>query len=73
MLIFGSSGLFQSLANQGLVDQLDLWVYPVVLGSGKRLFTDGALPGALTLADSRILGNGSVFLSYTRAGEVLLP
>ena len=73
VLIFGSSGLFQSLANQGLVDQLDLWVYPVVLGSGKRLFTDGALPGALTLADSRILGNGSVFLSYTRAGEVRLP
>ena len=73
VLIFGSSGLVQSLLQQGLVDQLDLWVYPVVLGSGKRLFADGALPVALRLADSRTLGNGSVFLRYERAGDVRLP
>jgi dihydrofolate reductase len=71
--MFGSSGLFQSLAQQGLVDQLDLWVYPVVLGSGKRLFADGSLPVALHLADSRTLANGSVFLRYEKAGDVRLP
>jgi dihydrofolate reductase len=73
VLMFGSSGLFQSLAQQGLVDQLDLWVYPVVLGSGKRLFADGSLPVALHLADSRTLANGSVFLRYEKAGDVRLP
>jgi dihydrofolate reductase len=73
VLIFGSSGLVQSLMEQGLVDQLDLWVYPVVLGSGKRLFADGALPVALHLADSRTLANGSVLLRYEKAGNVRLP
>jgi dihydrofolate reductase len=52
-----------------LVDQYNLWVYPVLLGSGKRLFAEGTLPTALRLVESRTFGNGAVLLSYEPAGK----
>jgi dihydrofolate reductase len=65
----GSGNLVQSLMQQGLVDQYNLWVYPVLLGSGKRLFGDGTVPTALRLIASRTFGNGAVLLSYEPTGK----
>jgi dihydrofolate reductase len=63
----GSSALVSWLLRHGLLDQLDLLVFPVVLGSGKRLFSepDGQVP--LTLASSEAFGTGVVHLTYTPA------
>ena len=66
--VIGSLDLLQSLLAQGLVDRLNLWVYPVVLGSGKRVFEGGAVPSALRLTSSHVFPDGSVQLTYVRAG-----
>ena len=65
----GSGNLVQSLMKSGLVDQYNLWVYPVLLGSGKRLFGDGTMPTALRLVESKTFGNGAVLLSYQPTGK----
>ena len=65
----GSGNLAQSLMQQSLVDQYYIWVYPVLLGSGKRLFGDGTVPTALRLVESRTFGNGAVLLSYEPTGK----
>lgn len=52
-----------------LVDQYNVWVYPVLLGSGKRLFGEGTIPTALRLVDSTTFANDAVLLSYERAGK----
>lgn len=67
--VIGSLNLVQSLLGQGLVDRLNLWVYPVVLGSGKRVFEGGAVPSALRLTRSQVFPNGSLQLEYEWAGE----
>jgi dihydrofolate reductase len=67
--VIGSLDLLQSLLRLDLVDQLNLWVHPVVLGSGKRAFGDGAVPRALRLTDSRTYTGGVVQLTYENAGE----
>ncbi len=65
----GSSALVTWLLRHGLLDQLDLLVFPVVLGSGKRLFDepDGQLP--FTLARSEAFSTGVVHLTYEPAGQ----
>jgi dihydrofolate reductase len=64
--ISGSGTLVQTLLEHGLIDQLNLLVYPVVLGSGKRLFRDGSNL-TLKLAQSKTSGSGVVMLTYERA------
>jgi dihydrofolate reductase len=70
--VIGSLNLVQSLLAEGLVDRLNLWVYPLVLGGGKRVFEGGAVPSALRLTASRVFPNGSVQLAYERVGEPVL-
>jgi len=70
LLVQGSSRLAQTLLANDLVDELRLWVFPVVLGGGKRLFGDGATPAAFALTDSRASTTGVVISTYRRAGEV---
>jgi dihydrofolate reductase len=65
----GSGNLVQSLMKDELVDQYNVWVYPVLLGSGKRLFAEGTMPTALRLVESRTFGNGAVLLSYEPTGK----
>lgn len=65
----GSGNLVQSLMQHNLVDQYNVWVYPVLLGSGKRLFAEGTTPTALRLVESRTFGNGALFLSYQPTGK----
>ena len=65
----GSGNLVQSLMSNELVDLYNVWVYPVLLGSGKRLFAEGTIPTALRLAQSRSFSNGAVLLSYEPVGR----
>jgi dihydrofolate reductase len=67
--IHGSGVLAQSLLDHGLIDELRLWTYPVVLGSGKRLFEPGRTATALRLIESRTTGSGCVLSVYRPAGE----
>ena len=67
ILLMGSSALAQSLIAHGLVDEYRLWVHPVVLGGGKKLFRDGGPAISLRLADSTTTGGGLVILTYQPA------
>jgi dihydrofolate reductase len=66
--VIGSLDLVQSLLRFGLVDRLNLWVYPVLLGSGKQVFGDGTVPAALRLIESVTYPNGTLQLTYDTAG-----
>jgi dihydrofolate reductase len=66
ILVHGSAMLVQTLVDNDLVDELRLMVFPVILGSGKRLFGDTTDKKSLTLADSKIVGDGVAILTYTR-------
>ncbi len=68
--VLGSANLLQTLWKQDLVDELDLWVFPVVLGSGKRVFHDGAIPSAWNLTSSQATSTGVMILHYDRAGDI---
>ncbi|MEX0875764.1 MAG: dihydrofolate reductase family protein [Actinomycetota bacterium] len=67
--VIGSIDLAQTLLGNELVDRINLWIYPVVLGTGKRLFSDGAVPTALRLVQSATFPNGSVLLVYETTGK----
>jgi dihydrofolate reductase len=66
VVVHGSLQLAQALLEHDLVDELRLMVFPVVLGSGKRLFGDPGEKKTLRLADSRVVGDGVVILTYGR-------
>ena len=68
--VWGSSKLVQLLMKHDLVDELCLNTYPLTLGSGKKLFQDGAIPAAFEVAESTITPNGVVMVNYQRAGKV---
>jgi dihydrofolate reductase len=69
ILIQGSSELTQTLLANDLVDEYRLPLFPVVLGSGKRLFGSGAVPSALTLVDTRATSTGVVVNTYRSSGK----
>jgi dihydrofolate reductase len=69
--VHGSGNLIQTLMAHGLIDEYRLWTFPVVIGSGKRLFADGAIPGALRLLDSTVSTTGVVIGAYEPAGELV--
>jgi dihydrofolate reductase len=68
--VHGSGHMVQTLLKHDLIDELNLMTYPIILGGGKRLFGEGAIPAAFTLSDSLITPNGVIFASYKRAGGV---
>jgi dihydrofolate reductase len=67
IVVHGSAQLVQSLLEQDLVDELRLMVYPVVLGSGKRLFGETSGKKPLRLVDSKVVGDGVEILTYQPA------
>ena len=69
--VHGSGNLIQTLMRHNLVDQYRLWIFPLVIGSGKRLFSDGTIPSALRLADSKVSTTGVVIGTYEPAGEIV--
>lgn len=68
--VIGSANLIQTLQAASLVDEFNVWTFPVVLGRGKRLFEEGAKPGALKLAGSRVSRTGVVMSTYRPAGDI---
>jgi dihydrofolate reductase len=69
IVVHGSARLVQTLIEHDLVDELRLMVYPVVLGSGKRLFGDTSDGKPLRLVESKVVGDGVSILIYRPAGE----
>jgi dihydrofolate reductase len=67
IVVHGSAQLVQTLVEHDLVDELRLMVFPVVLGTGKRLFGDPGDKKTLKLVDSKVVGDGVVILTYGRA------
>lgn len=65
--VHGSHGLVQSLLQHGLVDEYRIWTFPVILGSGKRLFDQGITPASLVLKKSEALTSGAVMSIYRNA------
>jgi dihydrofolate reductase len=70
--IIGSGNLIQTLQAASLIDEYNVWTFPVVLGRGKRLFEATAKPGALTLVHSQVSTTGVVISTYAPAGDVPL-
>jgi len=68
--IWGSSNLIQTLLKHDLVDVLWLMIYPLTLGSGKRLFADGTIPAAFRVTESTVAPNGVIAVNYERAGAL---
>jgi dihydrofolate reductase len=66
ILVAGSATLVRTLFEDGLVDELRLLVHPVLLGSGKQLFTDGLPTTTLELAGQQTFATGNVALTYRR-------
>jgi dihydrofolate reductase len=70
LLTHGSGDLVRQLRAAGLVDELRLMIFPILLGHGKRLFGDNAQASAFTLTDSTSTPSGVLITRYERSGEV---
>ncbi len=68
--IWGSSQLVQLLSKHDLVDEFWLNIHPILLGKGKKLFDDSAMPAAFRLAESTVTRTGVIMANYKRAGDV---
>ncbi len=66
--VYGSGNLLQTLMKHDLVDEFWLKIYPLTLGSGKRLFADGTIPAAFKVTESQISPTGIIIVNYERAG-----
>jgi dihydrofolate reductase len=68
--VIGSGDLVQTLLEEHLVDRLNLWVYPITFGTGKRLWTDRLVPSAFELVEPpKVFPKGAISLVYEPAGE----
>ncbi len=68
--VYGSGNLIQTLMKHDLVDAFWLKIYPLTLGSGKRLFADGTIPAAFKVTESKVSPKGVIIANYERAGTV---
>jgi dihydrofolate reductase len=69
--VHGSGDLIQTLLLLNLIDEYRLWVFPVVIGSGKKLFADGAVPASLKLVNNAVSTTGVVIGTYEPAGDLV--
>ncbi|HSD64425.1 MAG TPA: dihydrofolate reductase family protein [Ignavibacteriaceae bacterium] len=68
MQVHGSSNLIQTLLKNNLVDEIQVWTFPVTVGKGKRLFGDGTIPADFKLLESRISETGVIISTYKPGG-----
>ncbi|HET9229325.1 MAG TPA: dihydrofolate reductase family protein [Thermoanaerobaculia bacterium] len=68
--VHGSGDLIQTLLRHDLVDALRIWHFPVVLGTGKRLFGEGTIPRSLRLVETQVTTTGAVLQVYERVGDL---
>ena len=67
---FGSADMLQTLFKNDLVDRLELMIFPITLGPGKRLFQDGTIPASFKVTESQVTPNGVIIANYERDGDV---
>ena len=70
--VHGSADLLQTLMRHDLIDEYRLWIFPVLVGTGKRLFADGVVPASLELVTSSVSTTGVVIGTYRPAGAVTI-
>jgi dihydrofolate reductase len=68
--VYGSANLLQTLMKHDLVDAFWLKIYPLTLGSGKRLFGEGTIPAAFKVTESTVSPSGIILVNYERVGVV---
>jgi dihydrofolate reductase len=68
--VYGSANLIQTLLQHDLVDAFWLKIFPITLGSGKRLFGEGTIPAAFKVTESAVTTKGVIIVNYQRAGNV---
>jgi dihydrofolate reductase len=70
LILWGSSTLTSMLLEHGLADEVLLFVYPILLGKGKRFFSDGTPPSGLSLDSTNAVSSGVLINTYTPAGPL---
>jgi dihydrofolate reductase len=68
--VWGSGNLIQTLLKHDLIDRMHLWIHPITIGTGKRLFAEGTQPKNFKVVDSKIGTTGLIFATYEPAGEL---
>jgi dihydrofolate reductase len=68
--VHGSGDLIQTLLEHHLIDEFRLWIFPVLLGTGKRLFGNGTMPARLKLAETQTSSTGVVLQVHQSAGSL---
>ena len=68
--VHGSPGLIQTLLEQDLIDEYRMWIFPLVIGTGKRFLGDGAIPAGLKLVENKVSKTGVTINTYERAGDI---
>jgi dihydrofolate reductase len=64
LLVWGSSNLIQTLLKHNLIDRMHLWIFPVTIGTGKKLFAEGTQPERFKPVDAKITSTGIIYASY---------
>ncbi len=70
LYIWGSGNLIQTLLKHNLIDRMHVWIHPITIGTGKKLFAEGTQPEGFKLVDSKIGANGIIFATYEPAGPL---
>ena len=68
--VHGSANLIQSLLEHGLIDEIRVWIFPLVLGRGKRLFEGDTVPAGMELASSQVSSTGVIMATYRTGAEI---
>jgi dihydrofolate reductase len=68
--VHGSANLIQTLLEHGLIDELHVWIFPLVLGNGKRLFNGGTVPAGLEVVSSQTSSTGVIMATYRSGAEI---
>jgi dihydrofolate reductase len=68
--VHGSANLIQTLLEHGLIDEFRLWIFPLVLGTGKRLFDGGTVPAGFDVASSQVSSTGVIIANYRSGAEI---
>ncbi len=70
LIVWGSSNLIQTLLKHNLIDQMNMWIYPITIGKGKKFFAEGTQPQNFKLVDSKIGKTGVIFATYEPVGPL---
>jgi dihydrofolate reductase len=68
--LYGSANLVQTLLKNNLVDVIQLFIFPIVIGKGKRLFQEGVVPSQFQVSDSKVSSTGTIIAKYKPMGDI---